>query len=73
MMKEIIIKSFACKKPSDEQLAIIFAPVKTCVEKLNALNKDRDFPLNYVKCMNEIVSSVNWVVIVCSFFLLFHV
>ena len=72
-MKEIIVKSFACKKPSGEQLAIIFAPVKTCVEKLNALNKDRDFPLNYVKCMNEIVSSVNWVVIVCSFFLLFHV
>lgn len=64
MMHDIIKKSFVCKKPSDAEIQSLFAPVKECDEKLGVLNKDRDFPLNYVKCMKEIISSVNWVLIV---------
>lgn len=66
MLHDIIKKSFVCKKPEDAEIQSLFAPVKDCNDKLTLLNKDRDFPLNYVKCMTEIVSSVNWVLIVPS-------
>lgn len=73
MLHDIIKKSFVCKKPADTDLNTLFAPVKECNDKLNALNKDRDFPLNYVKCMYEIITCVNWVVIVsfllCIYFI----
>lgn len=66
LQKELIDKAAACKQPTQAELQSLFAPVKECNDKLSALNRDRDFPVNYVKAMTEIVSSINWVNVVCS-------
>lgn len=70
LQKELIDKAAACKQPTQAELQSLFAPVKECNDKLSALNRDRDFPVNYVKAMTEIVSSINWVNVVCSWSLL---
>ena len=64
LQKELIAKGPVCKQPTQEELVVLFAPVKECNDKLNALNRDRDFPANYVKAMSEIISCINWVNIV---------
>ena len=46
---------------------MLLSPVKDCNAKLEALNRDRDFPVNYVKAMREIVSSIFWVNLVRLF------
>lgn len=61
LQKELIDKAAACKQPTQAELQSLFAPVKECNDKLSALNRDRDFPVNYVKAMTEIVSAINWV------------
>lgn len=66
LQKELIDKAAACKQPTQAELQSLFAPVKECNDKLSALNRDRDFPVNYVKAMTEIVSSINWVNVVRS-------
>lgn len=66
LQKELIDKAAACKQPTQAELQSLFAPVKECNDKLSALNRDRDFPVNYVKAMTEIVSSINWVNLVRS-------
>ena len=65
LQKELIDKAAVCKQPTS-----LFAPVKECNDKLSALNRDRDFPVNYVKAMTEIMNSINWVNMVCSWSLL---
>lgn len=64
LQKDLIVKGPVCKQPTQEELAVLFAPVKECNDKLNALNRDRDFPANYVKAMSEIIGCINWVNIV---------
>ena len=63
-MKEILQKAAVCKKPNDTEMATLFAPVKECNTKLDVLNRDRDFPVNYVKAMREIIGSIFWVNVV---------
>lgn len=55
-----------CKMPTEAEMATLFAPVKDCNTKLDALNRDRDFPVNYVKAMREIIGSIFWVNVVGS-------
>lgn len=64
LQKDLIVKGPVCKQPTQEELVVLFAPVKECNDKLNALNLDRDFPANYVKAMSEIIGCINWVNIV---------
>lgn len=52
--------------PTEAEMATLFAPVKDCNTKLDALNRDRDFPVNYVKAMREIIGSIFWVNVVGS-------
>ena len=66
LLKEILQKAAVCKKPNDTEMATLFAPVKECNAKLDVLNRDRDFPVNYVKAMREIIGSIFWVNVVCS-------
>ena len=66
LQKELIDKAAACKQPTQAELQSLFAPVKECNDKLSALNRDRDFPVNYVKAMTEIMNSINWVNLVRS-------
>ena len=61
LQKEIIERGAACKQPTQEELVTLFAPVSESFNKLDALDKDRSFPLNYVKAMREIVGMINWV------------
>ena len=42
----------------------LFAPVSESSKKLDALDKDRSFPVNYVKAMREVIAMINWVVMV---------
>lgn len=64
LQKDLIAKGPLCKQPTQEEMVVLFAPVKECSDKLNVLNRDRDFPANYVKAMSEVVGCINWVNIV---------
>lgn len=64
LQKEIIERGAACKQPTQEELMALFAPVSESSKKLDALDKDRSFPVNYVKAMREVIAMINWVVMV---------
>lgn len=64
LSQDLIAMAAVCKKPENSKLGELFAPVGEANVELNALDKDRTFPLNYVKTMREIIALVNWVNIV---------
>ena len=64
MSLDLIAMAAVCKKPDDKKFGELFTPVAEANKKLNELDRDRDFPLNFVKTMRELVTMVNWMNIV---------